>query len=131
MNLNQVTFIGRLTADPEKQNAGDYDKARFTLAVGRDFGKDRDETDFILCESWNQSAKFLLAYTKKGHLLAITGRLEQKRWQTDDGENRSMYIVVADRVKSLTTKKEAEAAGTATAAAATAGGSEDVSDIPF
>lgn len=126
MNLNQVTFIGRLTADPEKQTAGDYSKARFTLAVGRDFGKDRDETDFILMEAWNQTADFLLAYTRKGHLLSVQGRLVQKRWQTDDGENRSMYIVTADRVKSLTTKKEAEA----TAAAAT-GGSEDTDNIPF
>ena len=97
--LNQVTLIGRLTADPElRYTKNGTAVARFTLAVERNH-KSADgekETDFIDIRAWQGRAESCAKYLHKGDLFAVSGRLEIDTYQAKDGSKRKAPLVVAD-----------------------------------
>ena len=109
--LNHITIMGRLTRDPELRRTGSgVAVANFTLAVDRDFsGKDsgEKETDFIECVAWKHTADFVSKYFTKGRMAVVSGRLQVRKWQNKDGENRYSTEVVADNVYFGDSKKEA------------------------
>ncbi len=73
--INRVVLVGRLTRDVEvtKTQSG-LSLARFTVAVNRRFNK--DQTDFINCVAWRQTADFLGQYAKKGALVDVEGSIQ-------------------------------------------------------
>lgn len=92
--------MGRLVADPELQEIKTNDSkstyvARFTVAVN-EYRKVNDEkvvhTSFLDCEAWDSGAKTFSESYKKGDLVALTGRVRQNKWETDDGQKRSRII---------------------------------------
>lgn len=93
--------IGRLVADPELQDIQTNDNtksthvARFTVAVN-EFRKVHDEkivhTSFLDCEAWDSGAKTIAETYKKGDMIAVTGRVRQNKWKTEEGHNRSRVI---------------------------------------
>lgn len=90
--MNQVTLIGRLTADPEiRFTAGGTAVANFTLAVGRKFKNENGETesDFIRCIAWGKRAETIADYVKKGHLFGVNGSIQTGSY--DDREGRKVY----------------------------------------
>ena len=101
MGLNVVSLVGRLAADPQERKAGQYTTSNFSVAIDRDFSKEKI-TDFIDCQAWGKTAEFTNQYLKKGALVAIVGRLQKDTWKDKEtGKNRSRVIVVADKVNSL------------------------------
>lgn len=76
--LNNITLMGRLTADPElRQTQSGTATTRFTVAVDRDFtpqGQER-QADFITVVAWRQTAEFVNKYFSKGAMIAIIGSL--------------------------------------------------------
>ena len=100
--LNHITIMGRLTRDPELRRTGSgVAVANFTVACDRDFaGKDggEKETDFIDCVAWRQTGEFVSKYFTKGRMAVVSGRLQIRKWKTDQGENRYATEVVADYV---------------------------------
>ena len=76
--LNNITLMGRLTADPElRQTQSGTTTTRFTVAVDRDFvpqGQER-QADFITVVAWNKTAEFVSKYFAKGAMIAIIGSL--------------------------------------------------------
>ncbi len=88
--LNQCTFAGRLTADPEIRQVGDSTVASCLIAVDRDRpnGEGEREADYISCTAWNQTAKFLEKYFVKGDAIIVTGRLRTSSWIDDSGTKR-------------------------------------------
>lgn len=102
--LNRVILIGRLTRDPEfKRTASGVGLTNFTLAVDRKFqaaGKEK-ETDFIRIVAWDKLAELCKEYLGKGHLTAIEGRLQVRKWETPEGERRTIFEVRADDVRFL------------------------------
>ena len=97
MSINSVTLCGRLVATPEASKVGEYQLAKFTIAVDRTYGKDK-ETDFFNCEVWGKSAEYATKYLTKGSPIAINGRLKQDTWEKD-GKKQSRVIVVVDRLE--------------------------------
>lgn len=102
--MNKVTLIGRLTAEVETKtygkgkNKGTY--TNFCVACPRPTKKDADEiTDFIYCSAFNKIADFLEEYSKKGGRIAIDGTLQQSTYTNKDGEQRTSYQVLANRVE--------------------------------
>ena len=73
--INRVVLVGRLTRDVEvtKTQSG-ISLARFTVAVNRRYN--RDQTDFINCVAWRQTADFLGQYAKKGALVSVEGSIQ-------------------------------------------------------
>lgn len=93
--MNNCSFIGRLTADPElKHTSSGISVCSFTLAVNRP--RVKDTTDFINFQAWRQSAEYLCKYGHKGDMVAVNGTLTSRKWQDKEGNNRTAFDVVAD-----------------------------------
>ena len=113
--LNHITIMGRMTKDPELRHTGSGTAvASFTLAVDRDFGKNENgekETDFIECVAWRSTADFVSKYFTKGRMAVVSGRLQVRKWQNKEGENRYSTEVVAENVYFGDSKKEETSGG--------------------
>lgn len=80
--LNKVILTGRITADIElRKTNSDIPYTYFTLAVNRP--SNNDQTDFISCVAWRGTAELMNNYLKKGSLIAVEGRLEVYRTQSE------------------------------------------------
>ena len=88
--MNKVILIGRLTKAPEIKYLQDDNKtvmARYTLAVDRRYGKDRErEADFISCVTFGKSAEFAQKYLYKGMRIVIGGRISTGSYKDKDGK---------------------------------------------
>jgi len=100
--LNHIVIMGRLTRDPElRSTQSGVSVASFTVAVDRDFGgRDGGEkqTDFIDCVAWRQTGEFVSRYFHKGSMIVVSGRLQSRKWQDRDGNNRVSWEIQADNV---------------------------------
>ena len=98
--LNEIILQGRLTETPElkKTNSG-KSVTSFSLAVERDFSTNGEkETDFINIVAWNGTAEFINRYFTKGKQMIVKGSLQTRKYQTQNGENRYVTEVIADKV---------------------------------
>ena len=113
--LNHITIMGRLTRDPElRTTQSGVSVASFTAAVDRDFGgRDGGErqTDFIDCVAWRQTGEFVSKYFHKGSMIVVSGRLQSRKWQDRDGNNRTNWEVVADNVYFGESRRDSESGG--------------------
>ena len=116
-NLNKVILGGRLTADPElKQTPSGVAVCSFTLAVNRKFSKDgQQEADFINCQAWRQTAEFINRYFRKGSSLCVSGSIQTRNWQDQNGQKRFATDVVVDEALFVDGKNDAQGTGTFTA----------------
>ena len=100
--LNHIVIMGRLTRDPElRSTQSGVSVASFTVAVDRDFGgRDGGErqTDFIDCVAWRQTGEFVSRYFHKGSMIVVSGRLQSRKWQDREGNNRTSWEITADNV---------------------------------
>ncbi len=102
----KVVAIGRLTRDPEVKVVPSGAKiVEFSIAVDR-AGGSKDEAGFFRCKCFGKSAEFVEAYISKGRLVAIDGRLEQRKYTDKDGQNRESIEIVGDNVQGLDRKPE-------------------------
>lgn len=116
LNLNKVVLAGRLTADPElKQTPSGIAVCSFTLAINRRFSKDgQQEADFIQLQAWRQTAEFINRYFRKGSALCITGSIQTRSWQDQNGQKRFATDVVVDEAMFVDGKNDAQGTGTYT-----------------
>ncbi|HFU4363495.1 TPA: single-stranded DNA-binding protein [Streptococcus suis] len=102
--INNVTLIGRLTRDVElRYTPNNVAVGAFTLAVNRNFKNaagDR-EADFVNCVIWNKQAENLANWTKKGHLIGITGRIQTRSYDNQQGQRVYVTEVVAESFQIL------------------------------
>lgn len=107
--INNITLMGRLTADPElKTTTSGLNVTTFSIAVDRPFAKSGEDrqTDFINIVAWRQNAEFVCRYFKKGQMIALTGSLQTRNYEDRNGNKRTAYEVVADRVSFCGSKAE-------------------------
>ena len=99
--LNNITLMGRLTADTElRQTQSGTATTRFTVAVGRDFtpqGQER-QADFIDIVVWRQAADFVCKYFQKGSMIAVDGTLQSRNYKDKQGNSRTAVEVVANHI---------------------------------
>jgi len=99
-----VTIVGNITRDPEiRYTAGGAAKASFGVAVSRRWQNRQsneweEQTSFFNVVCWRELADNVGASLKKGTRVVVTGRLEQRSWETEQGEKRSVVEIVADEV---------------------------------
>ena len=99
--LNNVTLQGRLTKDIElRYTNNQIAVASFTVACDKDFtGEDGTRgVDFISCVAWRQTAEFMSKYFVKGSLLALTGRLQQRSYEDQNGNKRTVTEVLVEHI---------------------------------
>ncbi len=102
--INQVVLVGRITTQPEvRYTSNQTATVSFSLAVARPVSSQNGErqTDFINCVAWRQQAEFLGKYVQKGNMLGVTGRIQVRSYQAQDGSNRQAVEVVCDSVQNL------------------------------
>ncbi len=99
---NTITLVGNLTRDPElRYTSGGRGVASFGLAVNRRYQVNnewQEQTSFFNVVAWGTLGENSAACLNKGTRVVVNGRLEQRSWETQDGEKRSVVEVVADEI---------------------------------
>ena len=101
---NTVDLIGNVTRDPELRfTPSGQAVATFGLAVNRRWQNRQtqaweESTSFFDVVCWAQLAENVAESVSKGTRLIVTGRLDQRSWETDNGDKRSKVEVIADEV---------------------------------
>lgn len=110
--MNKVIIIGNLTKDIEltKTTTG-VEVAKFTVAVQRKFKNAQGETesDFINCVAWRQTAEFAHKYFTKGEKIAVTGSIQTRTYDNQEGKKVYVTEVVAEEVEKLVWNKDENA----------------------
>lgn len=107
--LNSTCLVGRLTKDAElRYTTNNQAVATFTLAVNRNFKSQNGEreADFINCVIWRQQAENLANWCKKGALIWITGRIQTRSYENQQGQRVYVTEVVADNFQLLEFNKQ-------------------------
>jgi single-strand DNA-binding protein len=103
-NLNSITVVGNITRDPEMRfTPSGVSKVTFGVACNRSWQNRQtneweEQTSFFNVVCWRELADNVGASLKKGTRVVVTGRLEQRSWETEQGEKRSVVEIVADEV---------------------------------
>ncbi|AEB80912.1 single-strand binding protein [Streptococcus suis ST3] len=102
--INNVVLVGRMTRDAElRYTPSNQAVATFTLAVNRNF-KNQDgerEADFINVVIWHQQAENLANWGKKGALIGVTGRIQTRTYDNQQGQRVYVTEVVAESFQLL------------------------------
>ena len=99
---NSVTLVGNLTRDPElRYTPSGAGVASFGLAVNRRYqvnGEWQEQVSFFNIVAWTELGENAAASLSKGMRVIVTGRLEQRSYETKDGEKRSVTEIRADEL---------------------------------
>ena len=103
--MNKTILMGRLTRDPEVRYTQTNNKmvVNFTLAVNRRL---EEGTDFFYVVAWNKTGEFVSKYFKKGIQVSVIGRLQNRDYETKDGNKRIVTEVIAEEVYFADSKKD-------------------------
>jgi single-strand DNA-binding protein len=130
-NYNKVLLMGNLTRDVElKYTPSNMAVANIGIAVNRKYkgndGEMKEETTFVDCEAWAQTAENLSKWFSKGRPIFLEGRLKLDQWQDKEGGNRSKLKVVVENFQFVDSKSGGGAGG----GGGGAGGGGDYADAP-
>ena len=100
---NTVTLIGNLTREPElKYTPSGAALVKFGIAVNRSFtkgsGERVEQTDFFNVVAWSQLAENIAESLTVGSRVIVTGRIETRSWETEEGQKRTAFEIKADEV---------------------------------
>jgi single-strand DNA-binding protein len=103
-DTNSITITGNVTREPEmRYTPSGVSKVTFGVAVNRSWRNQNtqeweEQTSFFNVVAWRQLAENVGASIQKGSRVVVSGRLEQRSWETEQGEKRSIVEIVADDV---------------------------------
>lgn len=107
--INSVVLVGRMARDAElRYTPSNQAVATFTLAVNRNFKNQAGEreADFINIVIWRQAAENLANWAKKGTLLGITGRIQTRNYENQQGQRVYVTEIVADNFMLLESRQQ-------------------------
>ena len=107
--INNVTLIGRLVAPPElKKTPNNVSSLQGTLAVNRNFKNENGdrEADFIQFQAWRGTADIIAQYCSKGSLIGLTGRIQTRSYDNQQGQRVYVTEVVAESVALLESRNK-------------------------
>lgn len=105
--MNRIVVIGNLTKEPEaRATTSGISVCGFTVAVQRRFtGKSGErEADFIPVVAWRGLADTCIKYLQKGSKVAVSGSIQTRSYEAQDGTRRYVTEIVADEVQFLSGK---------------------------
>lgn len=122
--MNKVFLIGNLTRDPEMRSTqSGVPVCNFSIAVNRRFRNaqtGQQETDFLNIVAWRQLAELCGRYLTKGSKVAVTGSIQTRTYEAQDGSKRSAFDIVADEVEFLAPQNQQRSTQSAPGAYTTA-----------
>ena len=106
MSVNKVILVGNVGKDPEvKHLENDLSFAKFPLATSERFktksGEKAERTEWHNVVVWRGLAKVVEDYVKKGTQLYIEGRIQTRKYQDKDGNDRYITEIVGDNLQML------------------------------
>jgi len=110
-SMNKVLLVGRLGADPRAITANSgMAISNFSLATDEGYkdksGQKVEKTEWHRIVVFNKAAEFCNNYLSKGRLVLVEGKLQTRKWQDRDGQDRFTTEIMAQRVQSLDAKKD-------------------------
>lgn len=140
--MNKVFLIGNLTRDPEtRETPSGVTMCRFAIAVQRPYSSQDGErqTDFFECTAWRGLGETIARYTKKGNKVAVSGSIQLRNYEDNQGVKRTAVDIIVQDCEFLTPKSSGdsfdEVADAPRASAPkkkpTLQAMDDDSDIPF
>ena len=105
--LNNMTLQGRFTRDLElRHTQSDIAVCSFTIAWNERYG-DKEQTLFLNCVAYRNTAEFISKYFKKGDMAVVEGKLTSRSYEKD-GEKKYVTELVVDKVHFCGSKKDKE-----------------------
>ena len=101
--MNNVILVGRLTRDPElRTTPNGIATTQITVAMNRPVATNGErQSDFINVVVWRRQAENVAKYCTKGSLVGITGRIQSRSYDAQDGTKRYVTEIIADNVTFL------------------------------
>ena len=109
--MNKVIITGRLCQDVElKRSTGGKSVVTNSVAVQRDYknAQGEYESDFINIVAWNAQAEYLSKYAHKGDRVEIVGKWMVRKYQTQQGENRTAHECIVENVTAFNRQPKQE-----------------------
>ena len=105
--MNNIMLIGRIANDLELKEVGEGKVVNFSIAVNKGVknAEGNYEADFFQVVVWNKTAENLVEFCKKGDQIAVSGRLQNRSYDTDNGFKRYVTEIVANNIQFLQSKK--------------------------
>jgi single-strand DNA-binding protein len=98
--MNQVVLTGNMGADPDMRYSADGNPvATFNLA----FNSGKEKTGWIKVVAFNRLAEVCEQYLHKGARIGVIGVLDQHKWETEEGTQRSMFQLIANNIEFIKT----------------------------
>ncbi len=140
--MNKVFLIGNLTRDPElRETPSGVAMCRFAIAVQRAYSSQDGErqTDFFECTAWRGLGENIARFTKKGNKVAVSGSIQIRNYEDNQGAKRTAVDVIVQDCEFLTPKSAGESfddvseapRASAPRKRAVLQAMDDDSDIPF
>jgi single-strand DNA-binding protein len=100
---NNITVVGNLTREPElRYTPSGAAVAKFGIAVNRFYtnksGERVEQTDFFNVNAWRQLAENVAESLTTGTRVVVSGRLQSRSWETEEGQRRTVVEIEADEV---------------------------------
>ena len=109
--MNKIILTGRLTKDPEfTTTPNGTSVVKFSLAVQRKYenADGERECDFINCVAWRGLAETINKYCKKGDKIGVTGEVQTRNYEAQDGTKRHVFEAVVNELEFLSSKQSDE-----------------------
>ncbi len=134
-SFNKVILLGNLTRDPEvRYTPNGIAVASFAIAVNRKYkqgDETKEEVSYIDIVVFGKQAESCGQYINKGDSVLIDGRLQQRRWETEEGQKRNKIEVVAQSVNFMPKRSSAGHGGAHAQPEPAPEAPVDEGDIPF
>lgn len=134
-DLNSIMLTGRLSRDPElryTQTGAAICKFDLAFTTSKKHGDEwQEQSNFIAVDVFGRQAEFIAESCTKGAPVCVLGRIEQERWQSQDGGNRSRISLKADQVRLMFARDKQESGQKAAYGAAQPGYDYYDEDCPF
>ena len=110
-NLNQCNFIGRLGQDPEIRYMPNGDAvANFSIAISEKFkdkqGQQQEKTEWVKMTAFRRQAEVIGEYVKKGSLIYVSGKMQTRKWQNQQGQDQYTTEIIVNQMGMLGGKSE-------------------------
>ncbi|MBN2281454.1 MAG: single-stranded DNA-binding protein [Candidatus Marinimicrobia bacterium] len=115
-SVNKVILVGRLGKDPDVRYTSSGDAvAEISVATSERFknqqGEFTDRTEWHKCIVWRNTAEFVKKYMTKGQLVYVEGKLQTRKWQDKEGNNRYATEIQVNTLTPLGTWAKGEGSG--------------------
>ena len=111
MSVNTVYLMGRTGKDPEVRMAGQNKVATFSLCTGGKYktndGREIDDTAWHSIVAWRNLAELAEKYIRKGSQILVIGRLTYRKYTGNDGVERNVTEIIADKIELCGAKESA------------------------